>query len=111
MLKKRTKGTGQWLLGSTEYQDWVDTSKQTLFCPGIPGAGKSILTSIVIEDLTIRFSKATDVGIAYIYCNFKRQEDQKIESLMASLLKQLAEGCSCERPLYQTQDQTNKTSA
>jgi hypothetical protein len=31
------------------------------------------------------------IGIAYIYCNFRRQDEQKIDDLLASLLKQLAE--------------------
>jgi hypothetical protein len=34
---------------------WLKTGKQTLFCPGIPGAGKTIITSIVIKYLFDRF--------------------------------------------------------
>jgi hypothetical protein len=66
--------------------------KQTLFCPGIPGAGKTILTSIVVEELATRFHDDTSIGIAYLYCNFRRQDKQNIHNLVASLLKQLAEG-------------------
>ena len=65
-----------------------------MFCPGIPGAGKTIITSIVIEELTTRFRNDKSVGIAYIYCNFRRQDEQKIDDLLASLLKQLAESQS-----------------
>ena len=90
-ITRRQAGTGQWLLDSTEYQSWRETKKQTLFCPGIPGAGKTILTSIVVEELTTRFSNDPTIGIAYIYCNFRREDEQKIENLLASLLKQLAE--------------------
>ncbi|KAL6888004.1 hypothetical protein GGI43DRAFT_430957 [Trichoderma evansii] len=54
---RRQPGTGQWLLKSTEFQEWIQTSKQTLFCQGIPGAGKTILTSIVINDLYKRFDQ------------------------------------------------------
>lgn len=90
----RQEGTGQWLLSSKEYHSWRDISKQTLFCPGIPGAGKTILTSTVIEELTTRFSNDPTIGVAYIYCNFRRQEEQKIDNLLASLLKQLAESQS-----------------
>ena len=90
-IARRQEGTGQWLLHSTEYQSWRETNKQTLFCPGIPGAGKTILTSIIVEELTIRFSDDPTIGIAYIYCNFRRQDEQKINDLLASLLKQLAE--------------------
>jgi Cdc6-like AAA superfamily ATPase len=90
-IARRQEGTGTWLLGSIEYQSWRETKKQTLFCPGIPGAGKTILTSIVVDELTTRFSNDLTIGIAYIYCNFRRQNEQKIDNFLASLLKQLAE--------------------
>ncbi|KAK4243339.1 hypothetical protein C7999DRAFT_44830 [Corynascus novoguineensis] len=83
--------TGQWLLGSTKYQQWIETAKQTLFCPGIPGAGKTILTSIVVEDLRIRFRDDVNVGITYIYCNFRRQADQKVEYLLSTLIIHLSQ--------------------
>jgi hypothetical protein len=90
-LKRRQLGTGQWLLDSAEYQAWLKTNKQTLFCPGIPGAGKTILTAIIVDDLNTRFSKDPTIGVVYIYCNFQRRDEQKIDNLLASLLKQLAE--------------------
>jgi hypothetical protein len=62
-----------------------------LFCPGIPGAGKTILTSIVIDDLHTRFQDESSVGIAYLYCNFRQRDEQKAEGLLASLLKQLSQ--------------------
>jgi hypothetical protein len=94
LINRRQPGTGQWLLDSEVFQTWLNTAKQTLFCPGIPRAGKTILTSIVVEELTIRFFKDPTIGIAYIYCNFQRQDEQKIDDLLASLLKQLAESQS-----------------
>ena len=93
-ITRRQAGTGQWLLNSAEYQTWVKTDKQTLFCPGIPGAGKTILTSIVVEELTTHFQNDKSVGIAYLYCNFRRQHEQKVGDLVASLLKQLIQGRS-----------------
>jgi ankyrin repeat protein len=73
---------------------WLDTEKQTLFCPGIPGAGKTILTAIVVDNLATRFAGNLAIGIAYIYYNFRRQDEQKAEELLASLLKQLTQGRS-----------------
>ena len=90
-LSRRQLGTGQWLLDSEQYQAWLKPSAQTLFCPGIPGAGKTILTSIVIDDLTIRYQNDPSIGIAYLYCNFRRQNEQKADDLLASLLKQLSQ--------------------
>jgi NACHT domain len=90
-LGRRQPGTGQWLLDSAEYQSWLNTPKQTLFCPGIPGAGKTILTAIVIDDLYTRFQCDANIGIAYLYCDFRRQHEQKTEGLLTNLLKQLAQ--------------------
>ncbi|KAH7243993.1 hypothetical protein B0J15DRAFT_451759, partial [Fusarium solani] len=89
-IHRRHAGTGQWFLDSAEFQAWLKTDKQTLFCPGIPGAGKTIITAIVIDYLYWRFRDDQNTGIAYIYCNFRRQDEQKAEDLLASLLKQLA---------------------
>ena len=90
-ISRRQPGTGQWLLDSAEYQEWLKSPGKTLFCPGIPGAGKTILTAIVIDDIYSRSRFDTSVGIAYLYCDFRRQHEQKIEDLFANLLKQLAQ--------------------
>ena len=91
-ISRRQEGTGQWLLNSDEFQEWLNQSKQTLFCPGIPGAGKTIITSIVVEYLWTKFRNDTAVGIAYLYCNFRRHQEQRPVDLLASLLQQLVQG-------------------
>lgn len=93
-IKLRQEGTGRWLLNSAEFTTWVGRDKQTLLCPGIPGAGKTILTAIVIDELTARFAKDPTIGIAYIYCNHRRKGEQHVDNLLASLLRQLARGRS-----------------
>ncbi|KFY79384.1 hypothetical protein V499_01625 [Pseudogymnoascus sp. VKM F-103] len=71
-IRQRAVGTGKWLLDSTKFQTWVNTNQLVLFCPGIPRAGKTILTSIVVNYLYANFQKDTNIGIAYLYCNFRR---------------------------------------
>ncbi|KAI0867965.1 ankyrin repeat protein [Hypoxylon argillaceum] len=90
-LSRRQPGTGQWLLDSEGYQNWIKEPNKTLFCPGIPGAGKTILASIVVEDLEKRFNNEITTAVAYIYCNYKRQTEQTLENLLSSLIKQLAQ--------------------
>jgi Cdc6-like AAA superfamily ATPase len=87
----RQPGTCQWLLNSSKYRNWVENGDQTLYCPGIPGAGKTILSSILINDLETKFEIDSTVGIAYIYCNFRNQQSQDIRMLVASVLKQLCQ--------------------
>ncbi|KAH6894599.1 hypothetical protein B0T10DRAFT_536696 [Thelonectria olida] len=82
-LKRRQPGTGQWLLNSAEYQAWLKSERQTL---------KTVLTSIVVEDLTTYSAKNEDTGVAYVYCSFQRQGEQTAEDLLTNLLKQLAQG-------------------
>jgi Cdc6-like AAA superfamily ATPase len=74
-----------------EYRTWLDTPGQILFCQGIPGAGKTFLTSVVIDHLTTRFGDDSSIGLAYIYCNFQRHDQQTPDQLFACILKQLAE--------------------
>ncbi|EHK26130.1 uncharacterized protein TRIVIDRAFT_112497, partial [Trichoderma virens Gv29-8] len=89
-FQRRQPGTCRWLLDSETFQKWLATSNQTLFCPGMPGAGKTILTSIVVDHIISEFRQG-DVGIAYIYCNFHQHNEQTTSGLLASILKQLAE--------------------
>ncbi|OAL44846.1 hypothetical protein IQ07DRAFT_481270, partial [Pyrenochaeta sp. DS3sAY3a] len=91
VLSKRKTGTGEWLLAAEEYLSWLNGDQQTLFCPGIPGAGKTVLSSIVNEDLWIRHHENRTVGLSFLFCNYKRREEQTIEGLLASLVRQLAE--------------------
>ncbi|KAI1125954.1 hypothetical protein F5Y10DRAFT_279158 [Nemania abortiva] len=82
----------------------------TLFYTGMPDAGETVLTSIIIKDLSDRFRNNTAIGIAYIYFNFRRQEEQTLEALKSSLLKQLSERQSSLpeylRNLYQDHEET-----
>jgi len=87
----RQKGTGEWLLNSQEYQSWHNGTRQTLFCPGIPGAGKTMIASIVIDNLLSDFEADPETGIAYLYCSYKSRAEQNLENLMSSLLRQLTQ--------------------
>jgi hypothetical protein len=44
----------------------------------------------VVNDIETRFKNDATVGIAYIYCDFQRKDDQTISDLISNLVKQLA---------------------
>lgn len=88
-IARRQEGTGQWLLNSDGFQHWLNQSNQILFCPGMPGAGKTMIASIVVDHLYGKYQTDSSVGIAYLYCNFRRQDEQRPIELLASLLKRL----------------------
>ena len=91
-LRRRQPSTSEWVLKNEIFVDWANKKNKILFCPGLPGAGKTIITAIVIDDLHTKFLGHPDTGIAYLYCNYNRHLDQTSEELMANLLKQLLHG-------------------
>ncbi|KAI8665872.1 NACHT domain-containing protein [Fusarium keratoplasticum] len=91
IFRSHQPGTGQWVLDSDQYQTWIATKGKTLFCPGIPGAGKTIVASVVINHLMEKLREDPGSGLAYIYCDFRRRNEQTVEHFASSLLKQLAE--------------------
>jgi len=70
-------------------QKWLEGKEKTLFCPGIPGTGKTMIASIVVDHLKTSFPD-DKTGKAFLYCIYKRQDNQKVDDLLASLLGQLA---------------------
>lgn len=90
-IGRHQKATGQWFLDSEEFQSWLRTSGSTLFCPGIPGAGKTIMVAMVIDYLQRKYQDDQATGIAYIYCSFRWKDEKSAQDLLSSLLKQLAQ--------------------
>src|ERR1700753_2552666 len=88
-VSQRQRGTGKWFLASANFQCWLEADNRTLFCPGIPGAGKTFITSIVIDYLHNNYQNS---NVAYIYCNIGQHGKQTPESLLGSILKQIVQG-------------------
>ncbi|EPE30107.1 Ankyrin repeat-containing protein [Glarea lozoyensis ATCC 20868] len=95
IFARRQEGTGEWLLQDQNFQSWLTGFKRKLWCQGIPGSGKTILTSIMVNSLEEKFGDQ-NVGIAYIYCVYREQTSPS--ELIASLLKQLIQ----HRPVVST---------
>lgn len=90
ILSRRQEGTGQWFLDSPEFRRWLEGSERTLFCPGMPGAGKTMISAITNEHLYTT-ARRSDVESAYLFCNYKDRADQSTGSLISNLLKQLVQ--------------------
>jgi Cdc6-like AAA superfamily ATPase len=89
-IRKQEEGTGKWLLDSEKFQQWQKGEKQVLFCPGIPGAGKTMITSTVVDHLMKVYRNDVTVGIAFVYYNFRRQHEQRPIDILSSLLEQFS---------------------
>lgn len=102
IFARHQEGTGQWLLNTTEFQTWLTSNNLTLVCSGMPGAGKTVTSSTVIEHLWTKFRDDPSTGIAFLYCNYKSQQNQKPVDLLAALLKQLVQEQSSPPPALHT---------
>ncbi|MCJ1413979.1 hypothetical protein MMC32_000304 [Xylographa parallela] len=110
---------GQWLLESEEFIGWKSGApgrKWPLYYYGNPGAGKTVLSSIVINHLQNHCKEAykkqllklsnqhrKELGLGdqlevqrmtvlYLYLNYKETKTQTFPHLLGSLLKQLIQG-------------------
>jgi Cdc6-like AAA superfamily ATPase len=90
-IGRRQEGTGEWLVESDEFQHWENNKKCILFCPGIPGSGKTMIVSIVVDHLFKKFGNDPGIAIAFLYCNFRQQQEQRLIDLFLSLLKQFSQ--------------------
>ncbi|KAJ6502837.1 ankyrin repeat-containing domain protein [Mycena vitilis] len=84
-------GTGEWLLADPHFTDWEHSRGEVLWCRGMPGAGKTVLASRVVNYLRDKFRNSV-TGAACIYLNHKEADTQTPTNVIASLCKQLLLG-------------------
>ncbi|KAK6359537.1 hypothetical protein TWF696_000691 [Orbilia brochopaga] len=88
-LALRCEDTGSWIFDNRQFMDWLDGSIKFLWCFGIPGSGKTVLASIIIDHLERIYEKNDDVCVCYLYCDYNNEETTKGTNLIANLLRQL----------------------
>ena len=92
---RRAQNTGQWLLNCPEYILWHSKrSSSVMWCPGIPGSGKTILASLIIDTLQntavmwdSHGAKKMRNGVSGVYCSYQNPHDTT--TILRSLLQQL----------------------
>ncbi|KAL3475445.1 ankyrin repeat-containing domain protein [Aspergillus californicus] len=89
-LDQRAPGTGEWFLESSEYKDWMNGRQQILLCPGMPGSGKTIIASIVVDHLNHTFPEGSNVGVAFTFLDhhIRGKPTDLLTDLLRGLLRQ-----------------------
>lgn len=80
-------GTGRWLLDSPQFSEWLTGTDTTLLCQGLPGTGKTLMASLIINHL--QCTAPEKAVVIYGYCDAGKREQQKAAHILASLLRQL----------------------
>ena len=89
-LKSRLADTGIWILRNNTYIDWLSKPGSHLWLYGIPGCGKTILSSAVIQSVVEDCQSRTNSVVLYFYFDFNDIEKQQYEKMIRSLVVQLS---------------------
>ena len=87
-IKLRQPGTGVWFTEGPQFQHWLETPKSKLWLYGIPGAGKTVLASSIVQAVCNKSGQSN--GIAYFYCDYKDPKTHDPLIILGSLVRQLA---------------------
>ncbi|KAH7069885.1 ankyrin repeat-containing domain protein [Paraphoma chrysanthemicola] len=82
------EGTGQWFLQSTEFKRWAHMNGSILWCPGMPGAGKSTLAATVVSHLQRTEMADETTAVLFAFCDYRQSGDQACVNLLSSLWRQ-----------------------
>ncbi|KAF4953124.1 hypothetical protein FGADI_6274 [Fusarium gaditjirri] len=82
--------TGLWLTQGPDFDCWYSTPASRLWCSGIPGAGKSVLSAAMIEECLRRNAHDASKAIAYFFCTYKNERSHHSVTIFSSLCMQLA---------------------
>ncbi|KAK6530033.1 hypothetical protein TWF694_003407 [Orbilia ellipsospora] len=86
-LGKGQQGTGEWVFTLNNFVEWESgtSTSSILWCHGIPGSGKSVLTSKITNYLTTKYPRST----AFYFCDFNQKIAFQWETILRSIIKQL----------------------
>ncbi|KAH6889058.1 ankyrin repeat-containing domain protein [Coprinopsis sp. MPI-PUGE-AT-0042] len=94
MLSKATPGTGMWLVKGDKFRLWLEPNGdiKIFWGSGIPGAGKTLLASIVIEHLEA-LCKETDarICVCYVFFRYSDRSEVAVRSILEILVMQTHE--------------------
>jgi hypothetical protein len=85
--QQRHENSGRWFLESDAFAKWNTRSNSFLWLNGIPGCGKTILSSTIIKNLD---SIQSSTPPLYFYFDFSDTGKQTLESMARSLIMQLS---------------------
>ncbi|KAL8663004.1 MAG: hypothetical protein Q9202_004234 [Teloschistes flavicans] len=75
---------------SVDHLIWKKQADGAIWLHGIPGAGKTILSTNVIQDLLFECKKDSCKALAYFYFTFNDPKKQTCEGMLRSLVQQLS---------------------
>src|SRR5579859_3464676 len=88
--KKHEPTTGDWLLESELFTTWKTVKNASLWLYGMPGAGKTILCSTIIDHVKSLCTSDSANRYAYFYFDFSDAQKQTVTGMLCSVIAQLS---------------------
>ena len=88
--KKHEVGTGEWLLTSDHYREWISGHTPLLWLHGKAGCCKTVLCSSIIDNLQSRLNGLKSAAFAYFYFTFADSAKQSYRALLLSMVTELS---------------------
>ncbi|UKZ92911.1 uncharacterized protein TrAFT101_007843 [Trichoderma asperellum] len=82
-------GTSEWLMKNQEFLAWEKEERSLLWLHGQAGSGKSILSSSVIKHIDDKYASDPLIAVPYFYFSFTDSQKQKVDVMLASIIKQI----------------------
>ncbi|KAI9778532.1 MAG: hypothetical protein M1839_008063 [Geoglossum umbratile] len=83
------RGTGRWILDNSNFQTWFQGAQSScLWCNGIPGAGKTVTTSVIVYQA--KFSRERNgSALAFFYCDSSEPQTLSALTVLGTFTKQI----------------------
>ena len=91
IYESHCSGTGTRFLQSRQFDAWKKSPTSIIWCVGSPGAGKTYLSSIIINELQENCQAGLDI-VLVVYCRYDDPECQNLANIVGDLLKQCLKG-------------------
>lgn len=92
ILDIRHPGTGTWILTQEVFEMWKSAlathQQRCLWCYGIPGSGKTILTASVINALAQEVDHQEN-AVVFVYCDYADHETLDARAMLGAITQQL----------------------
>ncbi|EXF84740.1 hypothetical protein CFIO01_13630, partial [Colletotrichum fioriniae PJ7] len=98
---RRLPQSAEWILKHESMLKWTESeSSSILLIQGVPGSGKSMIASKIIDSLKESLASAHGSRMAFFYCkrNAAEPERQCPTQILASILRQLVINTGCTDP-------------
>ncbi|KAF4439310.1 ankyrin repeat [Fusarium acutatum] len=75
--------TTAWITNSSQWKAWLSQTSEhrLMWVSGLPGSGKTVLASYIIEELEKLCESANGSIFSYYYCHYSRNQDETVPFL------------------------------